>query len=64
VEVTNTLGQLIFSDEEKSNVTQFERVIDLHSYPHGIYFLELSINKSGDDTMVRSGKKKLIYINR
>jgi PKD repeat protein len=62
VEVTNTLGQLIFSDEEKSNVTQFERVIDLHAYPHGIYFLELSINKSGDETMVSSGKKKLIYM--
>jgi PKD repeat protein len=63
IAVFNTLGQIVFSSEEKIYPGHhFIKTIDVTSLPPDVYFLELFIRESSGSIINRSEKKKVIIL--
>jgi hypothetical protein len=60
VEISNTLGQIIFSSSEKNTVPHFSKTIELNSLPPGIYILKLFAESPLLNAPPASVQKKLI----
>ena len=41
IDVVNTLGQKVFSSQQKISATAFKKQIDLSNFAHGVYFIEI-----------------------